>query len=469
MQAADCLYLRLEKAGTNRMPIGRTGQWSSMWRRKRLTSDRKPLPNQGSENRTALDKTEPFVAPDMPVWRRYLAALLCILTAFSLRYWLTPILGEELPFMLFISASLVAAWYGGAGAGIAALLLGLFLADYFFLMKAKSALTRSTEILYLIRYLFTASLGIALIETLHRSRRKLQREVARRERSEIALLHAQEQLKTHADELEQCVVRRTTELAATVKYLESLLYHIGHNLRAPLRAMEGYASVLVDEYAQKLDATAKDYSAHISDAAKRMDELIHDLLEYGRLGYVQIPMSNVNLGKVLERVRFRLGFEVRTKNAEINVVGPLPTIWANPGMLEHVITNLVENAIKFVAPGTRPIVEIRSEPRPSGTRLWIQDNGIGIAQPYLARIFNAFETLPSPQRFEGNGIGLAIVKQGMQRMGGQVGVESQPGSGSRFWIELPFASTAISSSNSPESFSSGKRNGHIDPQPRWRI
>jgi signal transduction histidine kinase len=441
-----------------------------MQRRELLTMDQKSALDRNNENGTPIyangtsaPKAEPVVA-DMPLWRRYLAALLCILIAFCVRYWLTPVLGEELPFMLFISASLVAAWYGGAVAGTAALLLGLFLADHFFLMKAKSELTRSTEVLYLVRYLFTASLGIALIETLHRSRRKLQREVARRQRSEIALLLAQQQLKTHADELEQCVAKRTAELAATVKYLESLLYHIGHNLRAPLRAMEGYATVLVDEYTPKMDATAKDYSAHISDAAKRMDELIRDLLEYGRLGCVLLPMSQVSLSQVLERVLFRLGFEIRTKNAEIKVIEPLPETWANAGMLEQVITNLVENAIKFVAPGTRPRVEIGCETRVSGTRLWIQDNGIGILQPYLERIFEVFETLPSPQRSEGNGIGLAIVKQGMQRMGGRVGAESQPGSGSRFWIELPMVPAQMISKASPEPLSFGKRNGRPEEQ-----
>ena len=416
------------------------------------------------DNGAPLLKEEPLVA-EMPVWRRYLAALFCILIAFCVRYWLTPVLGEELPFMLFISASLVAAWYGGAVAGTAALFLGLFLADHFFLMKAKSDLTRSTEALYLVRYLFTASLGIALIETLHRSRRKLQREVNRRQHSEIALLKAQQQLKTHAEELEQCVAKRTVELAASVKYLESLLYHIGHNLRAPLRAMEGYATVLVDEYAPKMDATAKDYSAHISDAAKRMDELIRDLLEYGRLGYVQLPMYKVSLSKVLERVLFSLGFEIRTQNAEIKVTEPLPETWANAAMLEQVITNLVENAIKFAAPGTRTQVEIGCEIRLSGIRLWIQDNGIGIPQPYLGRIFEAFETLPSPRRSEGNGIGLAIVKQGMQRMGGRVGVESQPGSGSRFWIELPIVSAQLPSNARPAPLSAGKRNGRLEEHP----
>ncbi len=420
--------------------------------------------NQSSGTECSADSARIIPGVELPAGRRYLSAFLCILVAFGIRYWLTPVLGEELPFMLFIAASLVAAWYGGAVAGIVALLLGLFLADYFFLAKAKAAVTRPTELFYFIRYIFTASLGIALIETLHRGRRKLQREVDRRQRSEAAVLRAQVQLRVHSEELEQCVVKRTAELAATVKYLEGLLYHIGHNLRAPLRAMEGYATVLIDEYASKLDPTARDYSAHISDAAKRMDELIQDLIEYGRLGYVQLPLAQINLDQLLDRVLFRLGFEIRNKNAEVKVFGPLPDLWANAEMLEQVFTNLIENAIKFVSPGVRPRVEIRAESLASIIRLWIVDNGIGIAAPYRERIFGVFETLYPPQHYEGTGIGLAIVKQGIQRMGGRVGVESLPGAGSRFWIELSAAPPEGASSSSPESTRMVDRHGHFGPE-----
>src|SRR5579862_2094390 len=132
----------------------------------------------GSHGKTGRTPTS-----DMPAWQRYLAALFCILVAFGIRSWLTPLLGEELPFMLFIAASLVAAWYGGAVAGMVALLLGLFLADYFFLAHSNGAMPHPTVALYFVRYIFTASLGIGLIETLHRSRRRLQGEVARRKRS----------------------------------------------------------------------------------------------------------------------------------------------------------------------------------------------------------------------------------------------------------------------------------------------
>ena len=366
--------------------------------------------------------------------------------------------------MLFIAASLVAAWYGGAGAGIAALLLGLFVADYFFLTKAKAGLTRSTEILYLIRYVFTASLGIGLIETLHRSRRRLRREIARRQCSEAELLLAQAQLKAHAGELEHCVQTRTAELAATVKYLEGLLYHIGHNLRAPLRAMEGYASILVEEYAAKMAPAARDYSAHISDAAKRMDELIHDLLDYGRLGYIQLDLTEVDLGVILKRVLFRLGFEIRTRDATVSVLGDLPQVHAHAEVLEQVLTNLVENAIKFTAPGIRPAVHIQAEIRMSTIRLWIEDNGIGVPQAFSERIFEPFETLPTGQSTSGTGIGLAIAKQGAQRMGGKIGFQPNPLGGSRFWIELPKASDFRN--NSAPSIASPNGNTRLTQLPQ---
>ncbi len=381
---------------------------------------------------------EQWSQTEAPAWRRYLGAVLSISVAFGVRYWLTPFLGDELPFMLFIAAALVAAWYGGALAGTVALLLGLFLADHFFMARPKEGWTPSAEVLYLVRYLFTASLGIGLIETLHRSRRKLQREILRRQRTEAALLEAQTQLKSHALELEDCVVKRTADLAATVKYLESLLYHIGHNLRAPLRAMEGYATVLVNEYGSKLDGTARDYSAHISDAVNRMDDLIHDLLEYGRLGYVPLPMIELGLDQALDKVLFRLGFEIRERNAQVSICHPLPCVRANSEMLEQVLTNLIENAMKFVPSGVQPRVKVYAETIGTKVRLCIQDNGPGIPSAYQERIFGVFETLDRCKG--GTGIGLAIVKQAMQRMGGEVGVESPPEGGSRFWIQLGITS-----------------------------
>jgi signal transduction histidine kinase len=374
---------------------------------------------------------------DPPAWRRYAVAVACMAVAFAVRYFLTPLLGEELPFMMFISAALVAAWYGGAAAGIVALFLGFLLADWFFLSRAKVHMSSSMEALHFIRYVFTASVGVGLIETLHRSRRRLEEEVARRRRSEADLLDAHAQLARHTEELERRVEERTVKLSRTVESLQSLLYHMAHNFRAPLRAVHGYTSLLLTEHAAQLDAAATDYARRTVDAAHRMDDLVQDLLTYGRLGQVEISLTTVSLERAMERALSKLAFEIRTRQAQIKVAGPLPEGRADAEVLDEVLINLIENAISFTAPGAAPRVEVRAEIRGPVVRLWIEDNGIGIEPQFHERIFGVFQTLYPGPGHNGTGIGLAIVKQGVERMGGQVGVDSKPGSGSHFWIELP--------------------------------
>jgi signal transduction histidine kinase len=304
----------------------------------------------------------------------------------------------------------------------------------------------SLEALQFIRYFFTASLGIALIEVLHRDRRKaraaleeLEREVKRREKTEEELRQAETRLRRHADLLEQRVEERTAHLAATVESLRGLLYHIAHNLRAPLRAMEGYSHLLITEHGPKLDAIARGHLLHIGAASKRMDELIQDLLAYGRLGHIEVAIRGLDLGAAVNEALFALQLEIQRRNAVVRIDGSLPAVLADPQILKEVLANLLENAIKFVPPETQPQVTLRAERRGSEVRLLIEDNGVGIEPRFHQRIFEVFEALYPGNGQSGTGIGLAIVKQGMQRMHGAVGLESEPGAGSRFWIELPGA------------------------------
>ncbi len=390
----------------------------------------KELVNTGSRH-------APEALSSKQVLLRYGVAAACMLVAFGVRYFLTPVLGEELPFLFFISAALVAAWYGGAVAGMVALLIGLFLADWFFIGKIAQGQSARIETFRVIRYMFTASLGIVLIEVLHRNRRRLEREIAKREASEADLLRAHMELRQHARELDLRVSERTAQLTATVEALQNLLYHIAHNFRAPLRAVRGYTEILAEEYARALDARARECCARMSAATERMDALIHDLLDYGRLGHIEIELMRVDLEKLVEDVLNAVAPQIRDRQAELEVAHPLPEVRANAEILEEVVTNLIENAIKFVPRGTTPRIQVRPEKRDTMVRLWVEDNGIGIDPRYHARIFGPFETLHSADTFEGTGIGLAIVKEGIARMGGRVGVESEPGEGSRFWIELP--------------------------------
>jgi signal transduction histidine kinase len=388
---------------------------------------------------------EPSRARRAPAkWLRFVVGFLCVLVAFIIRYWLSPVLGGELPFLLFIAAALISAWYGGAVSGTLALLLGLLLADYFFVPPRHTLGESPIEIADVLRYLFTATLGVVLIEVLHRGKRRtetalreLEREIERRKRSEEALREARDQLGQLAVELEGRVAKRTSELADTVESLKDLLYQIAHNLRAPLRAIDGYTTLLMREYGQGLDDTAHHYSRHISEAARRMDRLIHDLLEYGQLGHRPLTLTEVDLGRAVEQVLYQLAHEIKGRNARVRVDQPLPRVQADLSLLEQMLLSLLENALKFVPAGVAPDILIRAETREAMVRLCIEDNGIGVDSKYHDRIFGAFERLHASNTYEGTGIGLAMVKQGMHRLGGRVGLESRLGEGSRFWLEFP--------------------------------
>ncbi len=181
----------------------------------------------------------------------------------------------------------------------------------------------------------------------------------------------------------------------------------------------------------------RDYVGRIIGAAERMDTLILDLLSYSRLSREEIVLHPVSLAAVVAEVGMRAEAALRDSQAELTVDEPLPVVVAYRPTLVQVLTNLLTNAVKFVRPGVRPRVHIYAENRDRRVRLWIEDNGIGIAPEHRQRIFQIFERLHSVSSYPGTGIGLAIVRKGMERMGGAVGLESEVGQGSRFWIELP--------------------------------
>lgn len=255
-------------------------------------------------------------------------------------------------------------------------------------------------------------------------------------RSEAALQKAKDQLAEHAHELEQKVAERTARLAETVQSLEGLTYTIAHDLRAPLRAMEGLSAMLVEDYGQVLDGTGQEYARRIQAAAHRMDRLIQDLLAYGRLNQIELALAPTSLEEIFAKTTELLADEIRARQGCVSIEHPLPAVMANAVLLEQILANLVTNALKFVAPGLTPEVRIWAEPHGDFLRVWVADNGIGIEPKYHARIFNMFERLHA-QEYTGTGVGLAIVRKGTERMQGRVGLESQPGRGSKFWIELP--------------------------------
>ncbi|RPH41259.1 MAG: sensor histidine kinase [Planctomycetota bacterium] len=188
-----------------------------------------------------------------------------------------------------------------------------------------------------------------------------------------------------------------------------------------------------------MEPTCLDYARRVAGSAQRMDALIRDLLTYGRLIHLEVAPVPVELDPLVRAIVDEMAPELTQREAVVKLARPLGTVQGNAGMLAQVILNLVSNAVKFVAPGIPPRVMIRSEVRGHHLRLWVEDNGIGIAPAFHARIFGIFERLNREEEYPGTGIGLAIVRKALERMSGQSGVESDAGKGSRFWIELPAA------------------------------
>lgn len=267
--------------------------------------------------------------------------------------------------------------------------------------------------------------------------RELLELVAQRAASAIERARLADEIRRHAASLEERVEERTAQLVESNAELETFAYSVSHDLRAPLRAMHGLAQALSEDYGHQLDETGRRYAEGIFSAAKRLDELISDLLAYSRLGTTEIDLIPTELEGVVREAITRCGPAL--EGADLTVEAPLHRVLSHPPVLVQVVTNLLENAAKFVAPGETPRIRVRSEEVEGRARLWVEDEGIGIAPDHLDRIFRVFERLHTLEEYAGTGIGLALVRKAVGRMEGSVGVASEPGAGSRFWIELPSA------------------------------
>lgn len=246
---------------------------------------------------------------------------------------------------------------------------------------------------------------------------------------------AQISLMAYSAELEKKVADRTMTLQQTIEELEAFSYTVSHDLRSPLRAMQGFAEAVLEDYGGKLDETGKNYLERIRNAAGRLDKLIQDLLFYTRMSRQETPLEPVDLKKLI-RETIESNPALSPLTAQIRVEGDIPAVMGRESALIQVVSNLLNNAVKFISQGTVPQIRVWGEDRGKQFRLWIEDNGIGISPKDHERIFQMFVQMNSPQLYGGTGIGLAIVKKAMQTMHGSVDVESVEGSGSRFWIEL---------------------------------
>jgi signal transduction histidine kinase len=238
-------------------------------------------------------------------------------------------------------------------------------------------------------------------------------------------------------ELEQRVRERTAKLEAANRELETFNYSVAHDLKGPLRGIDGYSRILLDGYSDKLDREGVRLLRNVRQGAQQMGRLIDDLLAYSRLERRDMQTGEVNPLELMEALLAERAGEIETRGVAVSVDLPFSSVSADRDGLALALRNLLDNALKFSRDVPRPEIEITGRDTATTCILSVRDNGIGFDMKYHEQIFGVFERLHRSEDYPGTGVGLAIVKKAMERMGGRVWAESVPGKGATFYLELP--------------------------------
>jgi len=250
----------------------------------------------------------------------------------------------------------------------------------------------------------------------------------------LARALAVRQLRIDKRELEQRVRERTAELEAANKDLEAFSFSVSHDLRAPLRAINGFSEMLLEDHSSQMSAEAKHLLEVVSSSARRMGQLIEDLLRLSRLGRQPLAKLPVSVPALVREVLEEL--QRGDRRVEV-LTGDLPDCVGDPSLLRQVFVNLLTNAFKFTRQKEKAVVEIGCR-RQEGERVYfVRDNGAGFDMKRAERLFGVFQRLHSDEQFEGSGVGLSIVQRIIQRHGGRVWAEAEVDKGATFYFTLP--------------------------------
>ncbi len=236
------------------------------------------------------------------------------------------------------------------------------------------------------------------------------------------------------DNMTHAMERANRELEFANRELESFAYSVSHDLRAPLRNIDGFSKILLDEFSQKLDDRAKHYLMRVRNGALRMSLLIDDILVFSRIGRAEMQFRVVNGMDLVRGVIDYFSAEIEQRKVKMTV-GEMPSINCDSTLAQSLFSNLVSNAIKYTRQVSEPMIEIGYDR--SRQAVFVRDNGVGFEMKYHDKIFQVFQRLHLPEEYEGTGIGLAIVKRIAERHHWQVWAESQPGKGATFFVKIP--------------------------------
>ena len=323
---------------------------------------------------------------------------------------------------LFLCAIAVVAWYGGTGAAVLALLLSCISFAYFFVEPSYTLyISRSTIPYFILFALFTS-----LVTWFSAVRRSVEGELTERKRREQEIKNLNLELAKHS-----------TALEAINQELEAFAYSISHDLRAPLRHMAGYTELLQKKASSALDEKSNHYILMMLDSAKRMGNLIDDLLAFSRIGRAETQKTLFSLTQLVREALSEVRQDAEGRNIAWKV-GALPDFYGDRSMLRLVLVNLISNAIKFTRTRTQAEIEIGcADGNSDDLVVFVRDNGVGFDMKYVNKLFGVFQRLHQSDEFEGTGIGLATVQRIIHRHGGKVWAEGVVDGGATFYFSAP--------------------------------